>query len=46
MIQGEIGERLYLSFNTVKTHIKSIFRKLDVSTRRDAVVRARDLGLL
>jgi LuxR family maltose regulon positive regulatory protein len=46
MIQGEIGEHLYLSFNTVKTHIKSIFRKLDVSTRRDAVVRARDLGLL
>jgi LuxR family maltose regulon positive regulatory protein len=46
MIQGEIGERLYLSFNTVKTHIKSIFRELDVSTRRDAVVRARDLGLL
>jgi LuxR family maltose regulon positive regulatory protein len=46
LTQREIGEHLYLSFNTVKTHIKSIFRKLDVSTRRDAVVRARDLGLL
>jgi LuxR family transcriptional regulator, maltose regulon positive regulatory protein len=46
LTQREIGEHLYLSFNTVKTHTKSIFRKLDVSTRNDAVVRARDLGLL
>jgi ATP/maltotriose-dependent transcriptional regulator MalT len=46
LTQREIGEHLYLSFNTVKTHTKSIFRKLDVSTRNDAVARARDLGLL
>jgi len=46
LTQREIGEQLYVSFNTVKTHTKSIFRKLDVSTRSDAIVRARDLGLL
>jgi LuxR family maltose regulon positive regulatory protein len=46
LTQREIAEHLYLSFNTVKTHTKSIFRKLDVSTRNDAVARARDLGLI
>ena len=46
LTQREIGEQLYVSFNTVKTHTKSIFRKLDVSTRSDAIVRARGLGLL
>ena len=42
----EIGEALFVSFNTVKTHVKSIFRKLDVDTRPDAVLRARELNLL
>ena len=46
LTQREIGEALYLSFNTVKTHVKSIFRKLDVATRPDAVSRARELRLL
>jgi LuxR family maltose regulon positive regulatory protein len=46
LTQREIGEALYVSFNTVKTHVKSIFRKLDVATRPDAVARARELGLL
>ena len=44
--QREIGESLYVSFNTVKTHVKSIYRKLDVATRPDAVSRARQLDLL
>ena len=44
--QREIGEALYVSFNTVKTHVKSIYRKLDVATRPDAVWRARELDLL
>ena len=44
--QREIGETLYVSFNTVKTHVKSIYRKLDVATRPDAVSRARELDLL
>jgi hypothetical protein len=44
--QREIGEALHVSFNTVKTHAKSIYRKLDVATRDDAVSRARTLELL
>jgi LuxR family transcriptional regulator, maltose regulon positive regulatory protein len=32
--------------NTVKTHLKSIYRKLDVDDRRGAVRRARDHALL
>lgn len=46
LTQREIGEALYVSFNTIKTHVKSIFRKLDVATRPDAVSRARELRLL
>jgi LuxR family transcriptional regulator, maltose regulon positive regulatory protein len=46
LTQREIGEALYVSFNTVKTHVKSIFRKLDVARRPDAVSRARELRLL
>ena len=42
----EIGERLYITRNTVKTHTMSIYRKLDVSSRSEAVARSRDLGLL
>ena len=44
--QREIGEQLYVSLNTVKSHTKSIFRKLDVSAREQAVARARELGFL
>ena len=42
----EIGERLYLSRNTIKTQVVSIYRKLGVSSRREAVERAHDLGLI
>ena len=35
-----------MSVNTVKTHLKSIYRKLDVTDRREAVRRARELELL
>lgn len=43
--QREIGAELYVSLNTVKGHTKSIFRKLGVSSRADAVARGRELGL-
>ncbi len=42
----EIARRLYVSVNTLRTHTRHIFTKLDVSTRRAAVLRATDLGLL
>ena len=42
----EIGERAFVSGNTVKTQANSVYRKLDVSCRSDAVTRARQLGLL
>ena len=42
----EIGERLFLSLNTVKTHTRSLHRKLGVSSRAEAVERARALGIL
>ena len=43
---GEIADELYVSLNTVKTHIKSIYRELDTNRRWDAVKRARQLQLL
>jgi ATP/maltotriose-dependent transcriptional regulator MalT len=42
----EIGARLYLSVNTVKTHTQSLYRKLGVTSRDQAVERATALGLL
>jgi LuxR family transcriptional regulator, maltose regulon positive regulatory protein len=41
----EIAAALHLSVNTVKTHLKSIFRKLEVDSRHAAVQEARALGL-
>jgi LuxR family maltose regulon positive regulatory protein len=42
----EIARHLFVSVNTLRTHTKHIFTKLDVSTRRAAVRRAAELGLL
>jgi LuxR family maltose regulon positive regulatory protein len=42
---AEVAGVLDLSINTVKTHVKNIYRKLDVGRRRDAVRRGRELGL-
>jgi LuxR family maltose regulon positive regulatory protein len=42
----EIANELYLSVNTVKTHIHHVYVKLGVNSRNDAVQRARHLGLL
>jgi LuxR family maltose regulon positive regulatory protein len=41
-----IAKRLFISIHTVKTEIKSIYRKLGVSSRDDAVRKAKETGLL
>ncbi|MFF5078066.1 LuxR C-terminal-related transcriptional regulator [Actinoplanes sp. NPDC000266] len=43
---GEIAESLGISVNTVKAHMRSIYRKLGAGRRREAVVQARQAGLL
>ena len=42
----QMAARLFLTTNTVKTHLKNLYRKLGVKTRTDAVERSRELGLL
>jgi LuxR family maltose regulon positive regulatory protein len=42
----EIGEQLHISRNTAKAHAMSVYRKLNSSTRAEAVRQARSLGLL
>ncbi|HEY5882551.1 MAG TPA: LuxR C-terminal-related transcriptional regulator [Nakamurella sp.] len=42
----EIAADLYLSVNTIKSHQQAIYRKLGVASRREAVDRSRELGLL
>jgi ATP/maltotriose-dependent transcriptional regulator MalT len=42
----EIGDELYVSVNTVKVHVRHIYAKLEVHSRRSAVERARALALL
>jgi ATP/maltotriose-dependent transcriptional regulator MalT len=42
----DIGRALFLSYNTIHSHTKSIYQKLRVSSREAAVARARELGAL
>jgi LuxR family maltose regulon positive regulatory protein len=46
MSNQEIAGELFVSVNTVKTHLKAIYRKLDAPGRREAVTRAREHGLI
>ena len=43
---AQIAQRLYISRNTVATHVHAIYRKLAVSSRDDAVQRATAAGML
>ncbi len=45
MTYSEIAERLFISQNTVKSHAKSAYMKLEARGRREAVARAEELGL-
>jgi LuxR family maltose regulon positive regulatory protein len=42
----EIAASLFLSVNTIKTHLRSLYRKLGASSREQAVARAYALGLI
>jgi DNA-binding NarL/FixJ family response regulator len=44
--QREIGAALFLSINTIKAYNKSLYRKLGVASRHDAIAAARGLGLI
>lgn len=41
-----MAKQFFVSINTVKTHTSHIYRKLGVSGRSAAIIRARELGLL
>jgi ATP/maltotriose-dependent transcriptional regulator MalT len=42
----EIAEKLFVSSETVKGHLRNVYQKLDARNRREAVVRAEDLGII
>ena len=44
--QREIARELSVSYNTIHTHIATVYRKLGVSSRAGGLDRARELGLL
>jgi LuxR family maltose regulon positive regulatory protein len=44
--EADIGRELFVSHSTVHSHVKSIYRKLGVSSRADAIERARTAGFL
>ena len=46
MAYGEIAREMFVSVNTLKTHVRHISQKLGVSGRDAAVTRAEELGLL
>jgi len=43
---AEIGERLFISLSTVKTHISGLFDKLEVKSRTQAIDKAKKLGII
>jgi ATP/maltotriose-dependent transcriptional regulator MalT len=42
----QIAGTLHISQNTIKTHLKNLYRKMDVESRQEAVTRGRELSLL
>jgi ATP/maltotriose-dependent transcriptional regulator MalT len=43
---AEIGERLFISISTVKTHISGLFEKLEVKSRTQAIDKAKRLRII
>jgi LuxR family maltose regulon positive regulatory protein len=46
MSQRQLASTLFIAPNTIKTHVRAIYRKLGADSRGDAVVRARRRGLI
>ena len=46
LINKDIAEKMFVSLNTVKTHVKNILLKLEVDNRNKAVAKAKELGIL
>ena len=46
LTNAELAGKCYVSVNTIKTHMAHIYRKLDVANRNEAIIRARQFGLL
>ena len=46
MTYREIAAALYVSLNTLKSHVRTVYRKLDVESRADAVDAGRRLGVI
>ena len=44
--ERDIGRELYVSYSTVHSHVRSIYRKLAVSSRAEALERGHELGIL
>jgi LuxR family maltose regulon positive regulatory protein len=44
--QRELASALFVTPNTLKTHLRAIYRKLGAESRDDAVIRARERGLI
>jgi len=44
--RGQLAQRLYISTNTVKYHVRGLYRKLGAATRTEALARAAGLGLI
>ncbi|MEL6822263.1 MAG: response regulator transcription factor [Calditrichota bacterium] len=42
----QIADKLFISLNTTKTHLKNIYQKLEVKRRTEALFRARELGII
>jgi DNA-binding NarL/FixJ family response regulator len=43
---AQIADAMYVSINTVKTYVRGVFAKLDVSDRAEAVARGYEMGLI
>jgi LuxR family transcriptional regulator, maltose regulon positive regulatory protein len=42
----EISDQLFISYNTIHSHVRSLYRKLRASSREEAVAHARERGLI